>query len=135
MRISDWSSDVCSSDLFALTFQKTKDFQLAWVWNLDVWTDVFTKPHYWTILLHTLVMATICVVLCVALALPVAYALATRIKRFDNHVTILITFAFLTDATLKIFGWVLFLDQKAMANFLLEQLGFSPGTVGILFTA
>lgn len=119
---------------FALTFQKTKDFQLAWVWNLDVWTDVFTKPHYWTILLHTLVMATICVVLCVALALPVAYALATRIKRFDNHVKILITFAFLTDATLKIFGWVLFLDQKGMANFLLEQLGFPPGVVGILFT-
>ena len=119
---------------FALTFQKTKDFQLAWVWNLDVWTDVFTKSHYWTILLHTLVMATICVVLCVALALPVAYALATRIKRFDNHVKILITFAFLTDATLKIFGWVLFLDQKGLANFLLEQLGFPPGVVGILFT-
>lgn len=119
---------------FTLTFQKTKDFQLAWAWNLDVWTDVFTKPHYWTILLHTLVMATICVVLCVALALPVAYALATRIKRFDSHVKILITFAFLTDATLKIFGWVLFLDQKGMANFLLEQLGFAPGTVGILFT-
>jgi ABC-type spermidine/putrescine transport system permease subunit I len=119
---------------FVLTFQKTKDFQLAWVWNLDIWTDVFTKPHYWTILLHTLLMAAICVVLCLTLAIPVAYALATRLKRFDSHVKILITFAFLTDATLKTFGWVLFLDQKGMANFLLEQMGFPPGMVGILFT-
>jgi spermidine/putrescine transport system permease protein len=119
---------------FALTFQKTKSFQLVWAWNLDVWTDVFTKPHYWTILIHTLVMATICTVLCVLLSLPIAYALATRMKRFENHIKILITFAFLTDATLKTFGWVLFLDAHGAANYLLEQVGFPPGTIAILFT-
>jgi spermidine/putrescine transport system permease protein len=119
---------------FVLTFQKTKNFQLVWAWNLDVWTDIFTKPHYWTILIHTLVMATICVVLCVLLALPIAYALATRLKRFENHIKILITFAFLTDATLKTFGWVLFLDAHGAANYLLEQVGFPPGTIAILFT-
>ena len=119
---------------FVLTFQKTKSFQLVWAWNLDVWTDVFTKPHYWTILIHTLVMATICTVLCVLLSLPIAYALATRMKRFENHIKILITFAFLTDATLKTFGWVLFLDAHGAANYLLEQIGFPPGTIAILFT-
>ena len=36
----------------ALTFQKTKNFQLNWTWSLDTWTDIFTKPHYWTILGH-----------------------------------------------------------------------------------
>jgi len=119
---------------FALTFQRTKDYQLVWTWSLDVWTDIFSRPHYWTVLGHTLVMAAICVVLCLLVALPVAYALSTRIKRFENHVKILITFAFLTDATLKTFGWVLFLDQKGAANYLLEQLGFPPGMVAILFT-
>lgn len=119
---------------FLLTFQKTKNFQLAWVWNLDVWTDVFTKPHYWTILIHTLVMAVICTVLCVLLSLPIAYALATRMKRFENHIKILITFSFLTDATLKTFGWVLFLDAHGAANYLLEQMGLPPGSIAILFT-
>jgi spermidine/putrescine transport system permease protein len=119
---------------FVLTFQKTKSFQLVWAWNLDVWTDIFTKPHYWTILIHTLVMATTCTVLCVLLSLPIAYALATRMKRFENHIKILITFAFLTDATLKTFGWVLFLDAHGAANYLLEQVGFPPGTIAILFT-
>ncbi|QEX18713.1 ABC transporter permease [Hypericibacter terrae] len=119
---------------FLLTFQKTKNFQLTWAWNLDVWTDVFTKPHYWTILIHTLVMAVTCTALCVVLSLPIAYALATRMKRFENHIKILITFAFLTDATLKTFGWVLFLDAHGAANYLLEQIGFAPGTIAILFT-
>jgi spermidine/putrescine transport system permease protein len=119
---------------FLLTFQKTRNFQLTWAWNLDVWTDVFTKPHYWTILIHTLVMAVTCTALCVVLSLPIAYALATRMKRFENHIKILITFAFLTDATLKTFGWVLFLDAHGAANYLLEQIGFAPGTIAILFT-
>jgi spermidine/putrescine transport system permease protein len=119
---------------FVLTFQKTKNFRLTWVWNLDIWTDVFTKAHYWTTLLHTLTMALICTVLCVVLSLPIAYGLVTRMKRFENHIKILITFSFLTDATLKTFGWVLFLDAHGAANYLLEQVGFPPGSIAILYT-
>lgn len=117
-----------------LTFQRTKDFQLRWTWDLATWTDIFTKPHYWTILIHTLVMATACVVICLVLAFPVAYGLATRFKRFESEIKILITFAFITDATLKTFGWVLFLDKKGGANFILSYLGFPPEMVAFLFT-
>ena len=117
-----------------LTFQRTKDFQLRWTWDLATWTDIFTKPHYWTILIHTLVMATACVVICLVLAFPVAYGLATRFKRFESEIKILITFAFITDATLKTFGWVLFLDKKGGANFILSWLGFPPEMVAFLFT-
>lgn len=118
----------------ALTFQRTRNFQLQWTWDLATWTDVFTKPHYWTILGHTLFMAITCVVLCMILAFPIAYGLATRFKVYENEIKILITFAFITDATLKTFGWVLFLDKKGAANYLLEGLGFPPETVTFLFT-
>ncbi len=37
------------------------DFQLRWTWDLTTWADVFSKPHYWTILGHTLFMAFACV--------------------------------------------------------------------------
>ena len=117
-----------------LTFQETRSFVLQWAWSLKIWTDVFTKPHYWTILLHTLWMSALCVVLCVLISLPVAYALATRLRSMSGHVKVLITFAFLTDATLKTFGWVLFLDQKGAANFLLEKIGFPPEMIGFLYT-
>src|ERR1700744_3552690 len=97
---------------FILTFQKTKNFQLNWTWSLDTWTDIFSKPHYWTILGHTLFMSISCVVLCLILGFPVAYALATRLQSWKNHVQVAVTFAFLTDYTLKTFGWVLFLDKE-----------------------
>ena len=118
----------------ALTFQRTRDFQLSWTWSLHTWTDVFTKPHYWTILGHTLLMAVICVALCLLIAFPIAYALATRLRTYQNHVKILITFAFLTDATLKTFGWVLFLDKNGAANYLARLTGFEGEMVNILFT-
>lgn len=118
----------------ALSFQETKSFVLTWVWSLKVWTEVFTKPHYWTILWHTVWLSAVCAALCVAISLPIAYALATRLKEFNRHAKVLITFAFLTDATLKTFGWVLFLDQKGAANYLLSAIGFGPGAVDFLYT-
>ncbi len=119
---------------FALTFQETRSFMLQWAWSLKIWTDIFTKPHYWTILWHTIWMSALCTALCVAISLPVAYALATRLKEMSGQVKVLITFAFLTDATLKTFGWVLFLDQKGAGNFLLAKLGLPPELIGFLYT-
>jgi spermidine/putrescine transport system permease protein len=117
-----------------LTFQRTKDFQLQWTWNLVTWSEIFSKPHYWTILGHTIFMALLCVVICIALAFPIAYGLATRYRSFDNEIKILLTFAFITDATLKTFGWVLFLDKNGAANYLLQSIGFPPEAIAFLFT-
>ena len=119
---------------FALTFQRTRNYQLDWTWSFDIWAEVFSKLHFWTILLHTLTMAGLCVVICVAVALPIAYAMANRLKRHEHTLTILLTFAFLTDATLKTFGWVLFLEDKGLANFLLQFAGLPVQSISFLFT-
>lgn len=119
---------------FMLSFQETRSFRLAWTWSTTTWADVFARAYYWDILLHTLAMAATATALCVLIALPVAYALATRLKAFETHVTVLVTFAFLTDATLKTFGWVLFLDKKGVANWALQAIGLPPESIGILFT-
>ncbi|MBN9056508.1 MAG: sugar ABC transporter permease, partial [Rhizobiales bacterium] len=44
-----------------LTFQTTQFYRLVWTWDLKVWTEVFSKPHYWTIMIRTVTMALICV--------------------------------------------------------------------------
>ncbi len=119
---------------FAMTFQRTKDFRLDWVWTLETWTEVFSKPHFWTVLGHTLWMSCLCVILCTVIGFPIAYALATRVKRWATPVQILLMFAFLTDATLKTFGWALFLDSKGAGNYLLALVGLPEGMIGFLFT-
>jgi spermidine/putrescine transport system permease protein len=117
-----------------LTFQTTQYYRLVWTWDLKVWTEVFSKPHYWTIIGRTIVMAIICVVLCLLIAFPTAYALATRLKSYNTQIQIMIVFAFLTDAVLKTFGWILVLDRNGVANWMLGTVGFAPDSLDILFT-
>ncbi len=117
-----------------LTFQTTQYYRLVWTWDLKVWTEVFSKPHYWTIIGRTIVMAIICVVLCLLIAFPTAYALATRLKSYNTQIQIMIVFAFLTDAVLKTFGWILVLDRNGVANWMLGTVGFAPDSLDILFS-
>ncbi|OJU00280.1 MAG: hypothetical protein BGN83_10385 [Rhizobium sp. 63-7] len=117
-----------------LTFQTTQYCRLSWTWNLKIWTEVFSKPHYWTIMLRTVGMAVVCVLLCVLIAYPAAYAMATRLKTYKTQIQILIIFAFLTDAVLKTFGWILILDKNGVANWLLMHVGFPPEMLNLLFS-
>lgn len=117
-----------------LSFQGTQYYRLVWTWDLKIWRDVFSQWHYWSIMLRTLSMACIATLLCVMIALPVAYALVTRLKEWADHVTLLIVFAFLTDAVLKTFGWVLFLDRSGVLNGMLETLGLGKAATDVLFT-
>lgn len=118
----------------ALSFQSTQFYRLVWTWDLAIWSDVFGQSHYWRILSRTLIMALICVLFCIILSLPVAYALVHRLRSMQNHIKLLIVFAFLTDAVLKTFGWVLFLDRSGVLNVSLERLGLSAASADILFT-
>ena len=43
---------------------------LALDWDLKIWTEIFSKPHYWTIMLRTVGMAVICVVISLLIAFP-----------------------------------------------------------------
>jgi spermidine/putrescine transport system permease protein len=117
-----------------LSFQGTQYYRLIWTWSSDTWVDVFTHWHYWSILIRTLTMAIMCVAICILISLPVAYAMVHRLRALENHITILIVFAFLTDAVLKTFGWVLFLDRTGVMNGALDALGFGPQATDILFT-
>ncbi|MFV0475989.1 MAG: ABC transporter permease [Pikeienuella sp.] len=117
-----------------LTFQETEFYRLKWTWSLETWTDVFSRATYVSVLSRTVLVAAFSTALCLIIAYPVAYALTTRLKRVSIQIQILIIFAFLTDAVLKTFGWVLFLDTNGLGNWLLARLGFGEGVMNFLFT-
>lgn len=122
--------------LLVLTFQTIHLYQLTWTWNLDTWNDVFSKTYYWKTLRHTLTMGAICVVLTYLIGFPVAYALATRFKAFENHIKVLMIFAFLTDIVLKTYGWVIILDKEGLVNWAIRSTGLVPPDWqnGLVFT-
>ena len=67
----------------------------------------------------------------ILIAFPTAYALTTRLKTYSAQIQILIIFAFLTDAVLKTFGWILVLDRQGVAQLRpLSHPGFGAGGDG-----
>ncbi len=117
-----------------LSFQSTQYYRVVWTWNLDTWRDVMSGLHYWRIMGRTIVMALLTTATCIGLGFPIAYAMLTRARAYDNQIKILIIFAFLTDAVLKSLGWVLFLDRSGGLNWLLSLAGFGPQSTNILFS-
>ncbi len=122
--------------MLVITFQVSEFFQVTWVWSLDTWTDVFTTGYYWSILLVTLKMAAICVALCFLIGFPIAYGLATRFKAFENHIKVLMIFAFMTDIVLKTYGWVVVFDDNGVINWMLHGIGVvgPEWTNGLVFS-
>ena len=122
--------------LLMITFQVSQFFQLTWVWSLATWTDVFTTGYYWSILLVTLKMAGLCVLLCFLISFPIAYGLATRFKAFENHIKVLMIFAFMTDIVLKTYGWVIVFDDSGVINWILRGTGIvgPDWTNGLVFS-
>jgi ABC-type spermidine/putrescine transport system permease subunit I len=118
----------------ALSFQQTEYFQTVWTWDFSNWIHVFSKVYIWKTLWHTILLSVLTVGLCLIIAFPVCYAMITRAKDYLNHIKVLIVFAFLTDAILKTFGWVLFLDTSGGLNFLLSFLGVQFASDSFLFT-
>ena len=117
-----------------LSFQFTVYFRLTWSWDLAVWSDVFSRWYYWEILIHTLTLAAGTVAICLLAGFPVAYAIATRLRAIDNHIKVLIIFAFLTDTVLKVYGWALFLDKSGPLAWILGAAGLGGEGTDILFT-
>ena len=122
--------------LLLLTFQASENFRVAWVWSLDTWISVLSAPHIWLALLRTLAMSALAVLCCIALAFPVAYVMVTRLSDYDAHIKLAILFAFLSDMVLKTYGWVLFLDQEGILNWILRALAVVPADydTGLVFT-
>lgn len=117
-----------------LTFQQTEYFRTVWTWDFDTWSGVFSKLYIWKVMLHTVIMAGLTVGFCLLIAFPVAYAMSTRAKAYLSHIQVLIVFAFLTDAVLKTFGWVLFIDDAGALNWLLSYVGVNLSVGDYLFT-
>src|SRR3546814_4701976 len=65
MRISDWSSDVCSSDLFVVEG-----------YTLENYVTFFSDAYYLGVFFTTIKVALICTLVCLVLGFPLAYVLA-----------------------------------------------------------
>src|SRR3546814_8118794 len=90
MRIGDWSSDVCSSDLVVwFSFMPPRSFDLWQPLTFENYRVIFAETFYRSFL-WSLGLAVVATSTLVAICYPVAYGLAKLFGRWANLVTLLL---------------------------------------------
>src|SRR3546814_17513600 len=105
MRISDWSSDVCSSDLFVVEG-----------YTLENYVTFFSDAYYLGVFFTTIKVALICTLVCLVLGFPLAYVLARTRTRFKNILIMLVVLPLFVGNAVRAAGWMTLFGSQGMLN-------------------
>lgn len=90
-------------------------------WSLDTIKGL-TNPYYYTLLARTLLMSIATTLICLLLALPVGYQLATLSKRWRQLLFLLIIIPFWSSFLIRIFAWKTLLHPEGTLKSILTTL-------------
>ena len=106
--------------------------RLAWDRDLD--EQLVLDPTYASILLRSVVQATLTTLLCIVAGLPLAWWMATRPPRARRWLVLLVTVPFWTNLLIRTYCWVLILRENGLLNQALHGLGLTRAPVTFLYS-
>jgi spermidine/putrescine transport system permease protein len=116
--------------LFVQSFLATDDLgQVVWSPTLEHYQRLVTRPLYLRTLMHTFQVAGIVTVLSVLLSLPLAYAIAFKVRRFKRLIYTLIIIPLWVSYVVRAYAWRLILGREGLLNGLLLYLGLADGPI------
>jgi putative spermidine/putrescine transport system permease protein len=94
----------------------------------------FSDPFYTNIFWTTLRVAALCTLVCLILAMPLAYVLARTQKRFKNILIMLVVLPLFVGNAVRAAGWMTLFGSKGFLNVSLQQIGVIDEPMQIMFT-
>jgi spermidine/putrescine transport system permease protein len=91
--------------------------------GLDNYRSVLSDPTFWDILWTTFTIATVSMVIMLVFALPLAYVLAFRVRRFELQLLLLLVLADQLNPLIRVYAWRSVLGREGLINSALMFLG------------
>jgi len=91
----------------------------------------FVEAFYWEVMRTTILVATIVTVLCVILALPIAWRLARTTSRWKSVAMLLVILPLFIGSTVRTLGWMILFAKQGVMDTLAAPLGYR---VDLMFT-
>lgn len=107
---------------FNLSGYRQMLFNEGWTGELE-----FT-PQYLAIILRTFVLAAVTTLLCLLVAVPVAYFISRQPAGRKAALVYLVTLLFWVSMILRVYAWMIILGKDGTLPRLLENFGLAPGT-------
>jgi putative spermidine/putrescine transport system permease protein len=94
----------------------------------------FADPYYLGVLWTTLKVAALCTLICLVMALPLAYVLARTQTRFKNVLIMLVVLPLFVGNAVRAAGWMTIFGSKGFLNVTLMQIGIIHEPLEIMYT-
>lgn len=112
----------------------TADSYVRFFFDRDLDDVVAFDVTYPGIFARSLIQAVLCTVLCVGIALPLAWYMATRPVRLRQILVLLVTIPFWTNLLIRTYCWVLLLREQGVVNQALQASGLIKSPITFLYS-
>jgi spermidine/putrescine transport system permease protein len=101
-------------------------------WTLTNFGDVISDPLYRDVALTTFEIATLAMIIQLAIAIPVAYVLAYKAGKFELGLLLFLVLADELNPMVRIYAWRMLLGREGLINSGLMQLGLIDAPIDAL---
>jgi len=112
--------------IIIFSFMPANSFSILQAPTLENYVKIF-KGTYYTSLLASMGLASVTVILLLAICYPLAYAMVRIFKRFASFVSIAVVLSLFVSENIRLYGWVLSLMKRGVLMGGLDVLGIHFG--------
>lgn len=102
--------------------------------TLENYAKFFTKTFYMKLTWRTIFNSLMVTIISLLIAYPLAYIMAKHLKGTKNLVMVLIIIPFFTNQLVRVYSWLIFLQDGGVLERFLSALGLVKGDLGLLYT-
>lgn len=102
--------------LLLTSFWQVVDGNIAQVWTLDNYRQIFSDPVWLRVLFRTVLIATLVTLTTVLLALPLAYFLVRHTTRWKNLLYLAVLVPLWSSYLVRVFAWKTILGHDGLLN-------------------
>lgn len=102
--------------------------------TLENYIRFFSKPFYLELTRRTIVNSLVVTGISLVVAYPLAYIMAKKFKRGGTVILALLMMPFFTNQLVRVYSWLIFLQDGGILERLLNALGLLDGALGLLYT-
>ena len=99
-----------------------------------LYLKVFTDPYYVAILVRTLRVSAVCMMLCLVMGFPLAYALARTPSRWKSALVMLVVLPLFVGNAVRAAGWMVMFGSRGLLNTLLGLVGLIDRPIQLMYT-
>jgi len=102
--------------------------------TVDNYVKFFTDPYYVAILVRTLRVSAVCMVLCLVMGFPLAYALARTQSRWKSALVMLVVLPLFVGNAVRAAGWMVMFGSRGLLNTVLGLVGLIDRPIQLMYT-